>query len=141
MLEKLPQKTEGTKQDPSEGNYWRKRTPHDTVLDPRMPTDVIVRLVNSYTNPYPCAKLVIKDQVIPIVRAVIAKNDLTDEEVRRMEPGKIVKVDGNKFTMKVGDGLVELDAKEIPIGLEKVNYVHPPTLYIESNPEIMKLLS
>jgi len=34
-------------------NTWRKRTPHDVTLDPRMSAEAIVRTVRSFAPPYP----------------------------------------------------------------------------------------
>ncbi|MBI2664013.1 methionyl-tRNA formyltransferase [Candidatus Woesearchaeota archaeon] len=113
-------------QDSSKANYWRKRTPHDTVIDLRMTADAIKRTVRSYTKPYPCAKLIFEDYAISIISAKTAE---ASPESKRMEPGKIISIKGNKITAKADDAIIELEAEKIPEKLLKAKYIYPPTKY------------
>jgi methionyl-tRNA formyltransferase len=81
----------GTKQNHSAANYWRKRTPHDVTLDPRMSVDLIIRTVRSFTLPYPCANLIFKNKIIKIVSAKRAPVDMSFEQLQRIEPGKRIR--------------------------------------------------
>ena len=56
----------GNKQNHNLANYWRKRTPHDITIDPRMSANMIIRTVNSYSPPYPCAKLIVGNTILSI---------------------------------------------------------------------------
>lgn len=121
------------------GNYWRKRTLDDVVLDMRMSLDMIVKTVKSFCPPYPCAKLIIEDQVIDIVEArEVPKNN----GFINMEHGKVYDVSPNKIILKCYDALVELTSRldnGFQLLLERRNndssgggdYVYPPTYYMQ----------
>jgi len=112
-------------------NYWRKRTPHDTVLDLRMPANLISRLVRSYTPPYLCAKLIFGKHVLPISNSRVVDTDLSYEELQRVVPGKVIDICGRNIRVKVDDKIIDLECKtEIPSELLKINHIHPPSKYI-----------
>ena len=122
---------EGKKQDHEKANYWRKRSVHDTVLDMRMSADAIVRTVRSFSLPYLCAKLIFKEHILNIVHAQIVETYLSPEEIKRMEPGKIMNKEDKRIRVKVDDGIVELECdKDLPRDLLATQYIHPPTKYM-----------
>lgn len=131
LLERLKNFPEGTPQDNMKANYWRKRTIHDLILDLRMPSNLILRIVRSFSLPYPCAKLIFRNYVIPISNALIVQTDLSDKELLRIEPGKIIDIEGMRIRVKAEDGIVDLESTaKIPSSLLKAKYIHPPSKYI-----------
>jgi methionyl-tRNA formyltransferase len=133
---------EGSQQDQSVSNYWRKRTVHDVILDLRLPAEQIVRIVRSYTLPYPCAKLVFKQHIIRIVEAVINSGAYSREELLRQEPGKVFGASGRVIKVKAGDELVDLTSIEpLPEELVKSKYIHPSTKYFCEWPQLSVQLS
>jgi len=124
----------GIKQDESRANYWRKRTPYDSLLDPRMPSDLISRLVRSYSPPFPCANLLFRDFVIPVSKTQIIDSNLSREEIQRIEPGKIISVEGKRLRMKVDDGIIEIESPQnFPAEIHNVKYLHPPMKYLSDS--------
>lgn len=121
----------GSEQEHSRGNYWRMRTPHDVTLDLRMSADIIIRMVCSFTCPYPCANLVFRNRLIKIVSATLADIYLKPDEMQRLEPGRVLSADGKVIRVKVDDAIVDLVCKEaVPASLCKASYIHPPTMYL-----------
>jgi len=136
-------KSKGTEQDNSKANYWRKRTPHDTILDLRMTSDIILGIIRSYSPPYPCAKLIFGKHIIDISNASIAQTSLSSAELKRIEPGKIINIKEKLIKVKVGDMIMDLESKiKIPSDLLENVYIYPPTKYIAEWPKssLQKLL-
>ena len=106
---KNPRLLRDKKPQEGEGNYWRKRNMHDVLLDMRMSCGMIIRTVQSFTFPYPCAQLVIENQIIPIVEA---QRLVVSEDITNMEHGKIYKIEDNAIALKCEDGIVQLKSKE-----------------------------
>lgn len=130
----------GFEQDHSLANYWRKRTPHDITLDLRMSSSMILRTVQSFAPPYPGTNLIFEGNVIKITGASVSglTNSLNAAELRRIEPGKILSIEGRTITVKVDDGIVELETMgDLPPRLLKAKYVHPPTKYITEYPDLL----
>ena len=121
----------GKAQDNTKANYWRKRTPHDVTIDPRMSADAIIRMVRSFTRPYPCANLIVKDTILKVIYARTAKTGETN-----IEQGKIIKVDGQVITFKADDMIVEAACEHIPEHIAKEKYIYPPSYYITHFPEL-----
>lgn len=134
----------GSVQDQSCANTWRKRTPYDVVLDLRMSSLAIERTVRSFSPPFPCAKIVIENQVLKVKRASARSGEmfsLTSSEIDRMEPGKVHSIGGDKIVVKAEDGLIELHCQaKVPRHLLNVKYIHPPMRQLALNPEISKPL-
>lgn len=121
----------GLPQDHGESNYWRKRSPHDSTIDPRLTVDTICRIVRSFSSPFPCSTLRIGDAVYPIC-ASEPVSGLGDEDwIKRLEPGKVVDATDKYLIMKADDGLVRLES-EIPFSevIKRVKYIYPPTYYL-----------
>jgi methionyl-tRNA formyltransferase len=118
-------------QDTSKANYWRKRSMHDVILDPRMSASMVIRTVRSYAPPYPGAILVWKGHFLRIAVAEIDDLCHSPEEVQRMEQGKVCGLAGNVIHLKCDDHVVRLELTEtLPNDLVASKYVHPPTYYL-----------
>jgi len=129
FLNDIPLK--GITQDSLDANYWRKRTPHDTLLDLRMPAELISRLVRSFTLPYPCATLIFKRHLIKISDVIVVNKSINNKQLDRIEPGKIISVKSNSLIVKVDKGIVELVCvNQIPNDLSLAKYIQPPSKYI-----------
>jgi methionyl-tRNA formyltransferase len=128
------QSYQGEKQNHKLANYWRKRTPHDITLDLRMPADLIIRIVRSFTLPYPCANLIWKKHTIKIEKAKVVKTALLGEELKRIEPGKIISAVEKTIIVKVDNEIIELIClAQIPDELLSAKYIHPPSMYINKH--------
>ena len=57
MLLKNNRDYDGYEQSVNNQNYLRKRTEHDVTLDPRFTFNTMTKIVESFTHPYPCARL------------------------------------------------------------------------------------
>jgi len=124
----------GIKQNHTLANYWRKRTPHDIVIDLRMSSDFILRTVQSFTLPYPCAKLIFENNVIKIISASPVHVEMRHEQIRRLEPGRIISINNNTIRVKVDDRIIALECVgKIPEMLLKAKYIHPPSKYISEH--------
>lgn len=93
-------------QDHSQANVWRKRSDKDGVIDWRMSASVICNLVRGLTKPYPGAYFTTgTEEKISVWKA---KKIKTETELSNIEPGKILSVDMNTFTVKTGDDVVQV---------------------------------
>jgi methionyl-tRNA formyltransferase len=125
---------QGEKQNHKLANYWRKRTPHDVTLDLRMPANLIIRMVSSFTLPYPCATLIFREHIIKVEKAKVVNTTLKAKELKRIEPGKIISAEDNTINIKVDDEIMELVCLDpIPDELLSVKYIHPPSMYINKH--------
>ena len=121
----------GTEQDYALANYWRKRTPHDVTLDLRMSSSMILRTVRSFAPPYPCANLIFGKHVLKIISASMVPMKMSSEELQRVEPGRIISIDGNRIRIKAVDGIVDLECEgDLPPELLVAKYIHPPSKYL-----------
>lgn len=101
----MNQKVKRIKQDESQATYWRKRSKKDGLIDWRMSAKSILRLINGLSKPYVGAHFVFNDSEIIVWQAEI----LSDIEVEdNIEPGKIIDVDNNSFTIKTGDSYLKV---------------------------------
>ncbi len=124
------QSYDGIKQNKALANYWRKRTPADVTLDLRMTSAMIVRIVKSFSLPYPCANLIFKKHIIKIVKVKLLPGFFLPEKLQRIEPGRIISVKKRKICVKTADEVVELESqKDLPEELASSKYIHPPMFY------------
>ena len=125
----------GTSQDQSLANTWRKRTPSDVTIDPRLTVETIIQMVRSFAPPYPCANLLFEHYLLKIEVARKALVNMSADESKRTEYGKILTISKNKLTFKVADGWIELNCTEnVPKSLLNKRYIHPPTYYLAKYP-------
>jgi len=94
----------GVPQDHAQANTWRKRTVHDTIIDFRMSIGAIDRLVRSYSTPFPGAKILYRDTLVPIERVEAA----TGMGKPNLEPGRIIAKESGALIVKADDGAVRL---------------------------------
>lgn len=104
------------KQDSEKANYWRKRTPKDGEIDWRMSSKRIFDLVRALTIPYIGAHCICKNKEVKIwkVEKILDKDV---DEYSNIEPGKVISLENNHFTIKTGDGLVKIinhEFEELP---------------------------
>lgn len=92
-------------QDHAKANYWRKRSRDDGRIDWRMSSKNIYNLVRALTRPYVGVHFVYRGKEFKIWKAT---HEETMPGVENLEPGKVVRVDGNHITVKCGDGVVRL---------------------------------
>lgn len=123
MLESEP--ALGERQDGARANYWRARTPHDSLLDFRMTAPAIARTAASYAPPYPCAKLVFESRLVDIPRAEPAA-----VPGARHEPGRILARSPGWLEVATLDGAVRLHyCGDLPEALAGARHIHPPSYY------------
>lgn len=127
---------DGEVQNTTQANYWRRRTPHDIVVDPRMSAAMIIRTVNSFAPPYPAAIIIVDKHVIRISHADTLEPD--GSFFTNMEHGRVMEMSGNRIALKVEDGVVVLTtAGQIPDELKNTKYIFPPLRYICRNPSLI----
>ena len=127
----------GTVQDESQASSWRKRTPHDSLIDPRLCVATIVRAVRSFAPPYPAASLIINEQILRVVSASRAEGGSQFPDTDCREPGRVLTIGDRSITFKAADGCVTLTFLEpVPEGLRRLKYLHPPSKYLCSFPEL-----
>ena len=66
-----------------------------------MPADLIIRIVRSFTLPYPCANLIWKKHTIKIEKAKVVNTTLNAKELKRIEPGKIISAEEKRLIVNV----------------------------------------
>ena len=99
-----------------------------------MPADLIIRIVRSFTLPYPCANLIFREHIIKIEKAKVVNTTLKAKELKRIEPGKIISAEDNTINIKVDDEIMELVCIDlIPDELLSAKYIHPPSMYINKH--------
>jgi methionyl-tRNA formyltransferase len=85
-----------------QATYWRKRSRADGLIDWRMSTTQIDRLVRALTLPYPCAEIEVAEERFQVLRAHPCNVDRL-----HVEPGKVLEVRDNQVLVKTGDnGLI-----------------------------------
>ncbi|MDA3951962.1 MAG: formyltransferase family protein [Spirochaeta sp.] len=88
------------------GNSWRKRSREDGLIDFRMSSSAIERLIRALSQPYPGAEIQLRDERFIVWEAYPAPSDYGENH----EPGKVLHVDSetHEITVKSGDGAVVL---------------------------------
>jgi methionyl-tRNA formyltransferase len=109
-------------------NYWRKRTPHDSLIDPRMSADFIVRTVRSMTKPFPGAEIIVGGIKYTIVSAV---EILTYDNLSNYEYGFVLDISGDTISFQTPTNPVKLRLSD-PVQDTGCKYVYPPTYYLNS---------
>ncbi len=102
-------------QDKDDGNKWRKRKIKDGLIDFRMSTQLICNLVRALTRPYPGAHLAIGGTTYSVWKVEKGAKVFRPANI---EPGKVLRIDGNKIEVKTGDGsvwLVDHDLKGVDL--------------------------
>jgi len=123
----------GYPQNSSISTYFRARTRHDTILDPRMNIALVDRLVRSFNKPFDCAEI-----LLPCGSLHITKT----EDVTACYPlsydchyGKIYATTNNTIDVGFFDGVLRLsvDTGSVQnLRSLKIKFIHPPTYYIHN---------
>ena len=99
------------KQDEMKANVWRKRSKKDGLIDWRMTTDSILRLISALSKPYVGAHAMYKGNEFVIWKA---------EEVKdlhflyaNIEPGKVIETSNDTFVVKTGNSLIKILEHEL----------------------------
>lgn len=85
-------------QDHSKATYWRKRSRKDGLIDWRMQAVDVHNLVRALAPPYPGAEFNYNKNTINVVNTSLC----TESFSRLIEPGRILKIDSDKFLVKCG---------------------------------------
>lgn len=124
----------GSEQRQDQASYWRKKTPDDIIIDPRLATNSIKGIIQSFSDPYPCARLIVDDFSVRVIN-INVQTCSDNEDMEALEPGKIIRVENHSLTLKVGDGIVKLVCHEYLENLLKgKKYIYPPTYYVRLFP-------
>ncbi|GAB7021545.1 formyltransferase family protein [Salidesulfovibrio brasiliensis] len=97
-----------TPQDHSLANTWRKRGRADGAIDFRMSSRSVYNLVRALARPYVGAHLDCGGDEARVWRVHEVEVDAPN-----VEPGKVLAVDGRRFTVKCGEGAVEVVEHEL----------------------------
>jgi methionyl-tRNA formyltransferase len=106
------------KQEKEIANSWRKRGKIDGKIDFRMSSFSIYNLVRSLARPYVGAHIEYMGSDFKIWKVSEVRFHQTN-----IEPGKILKLDGNKIIVKTGDAAVQIEEHEITEVLFEGNYL------------------
>ena len=99
-------------------NYWRKRDIQDGIIDWRMSSIQIVRLINALYKPYVGAQFKYKGKDIKVWKAKVIRINQ-----QNIEPGKIISYKNLKNIVKSGDMAVQLTIIEPAIKLKIGSYL------------------
>ena len=109
------------------GSLWRKRTQDDVKIDCRMSGDAILRLVRSFSRPFPMAQLETLFGPIAIHKAELLHWDRDAWVMHTL--GSVLEVSKDSLVVRVDDGVIRLHAAEKIIGLDVGHDLHPPSYY------------
>lgn len=96
-------------QNNNQATYWRKRDKRDGLIDFRMSSKDIDRLVRALTKPYLGAHIEYLGKEIKIWKAKIGK---LSEDLGNVEPGKVIRTEARDIWVKAGDGSIVLTEHE-----------------------------
>jgi methionyl-tRNA formyltransferase len=118
----------GLPQDAAIGSLWRRRTEFDVQIDCRMSCDAIRRLVNSYSAPFPRARLLTPHASLPIDDATVLKIPRRLWEFNAV--GTVLEVNQNTIDIRVDDGVIRLRASEAAtLSLHSGDSIPPPAFF------------
>jgi methionyl-tRNA formyltransferase len=110
-----------SKKQSFKGNYWRKRSYNDGVIDWRMNKKAILNLIKALSYPYSYASFFYNKKFYKVLSATEIK---LRNKYKNYEPGKIVKkMKNNKFIIKCYDGLLKINKTTPKFLVNKVNYL------------------
>lgn len=106
------------KQEPGQGNIWRKRSTLDGRIDWRMSATAIYNLVRGLARPYVGAHFLLNGEIIKVWKCEVVSCALLN-----IEPGKIIEVDDTRQVVKCGDGALMLLETDPPIEVKLGDYL------------------
>ena len=95
------------------GNYWRKRTKLDGVIDWRMSAKTIARLVHALSSPYDGATFIYNENTYKVISAKNYKKYRRNDEY-----GKVLYCSGSVLCVRCGEGALEIEIDGHIDGLE-----------------------
>ena len=108
--------------------YLRKRNLFDTLIDVRMSYDIIKNIVRSYSEPYPCATILVENILFKI-RCV--KKHKINKFDKYISMGKIITIKDKIIVIKVYDRLMQIETLEtIPKYFFNIKNIYPPSFYL-----------
>jgi methionyl-tRNA formyltransferase len=112
-------------------NYWRKRDFHDITLDPRMSSQMAIRIVNSFVPPYSGARLYIgAGEYLVIVKVEKVSGDgFLDHWIYR-EHGYIFESHHDRLVIRFDDAVLSLTVSPTLNRNLSGSKLHPPSLYL-----------
>ncbi len=109
------------------GSTWRKRTQDDVKIDCRMSGDAILRLVRSFSAPFPMAQL--ETAFGPFAINQVELLDW-DREVWIMHSvGSVLEVLNYSMVVRVDDRVIRLHTTKEIVELQVGQDLHPPAYY------------
>lgn len=101
----------------NEGNFWRKRSKKDGLIDWRMSSENIYNLIRGLTRPYVGAHFEFNGEEIKVWKSKICRTSK-----KNFEPGKVLKISKDGIIkVKTGDGAINLIEHELQG--KKINYL------------------
>jgi methionyl-tRNA formyltransferase len=112
-------------------NYWRKRDFHDITLDPRMPSAVARRIVNSFMPPYSGARLYIGvDEYLVIVHIRKVTEGACLDHWALREHGYVFESYHDRILIRFDDAVLSLNFSSTLYRNLAGNKLHPPSFYL-----------
>ena len=105
-------------QDHAQATYWRKRSRADGLIDWRMSSKRIDRLIRALAPPYPCAEIAVAEKRFQVLRARpcdVAASDI--------EPGKVLEVQDAQILIKTGDNGLIIEETNPPLDVTQGSYL------------------
>lgn len=116
----------GTLQDKKNSNYFRKRHITDLIVNLKMNLESIKKLVNSYSEPYEGAILIINYKIFRISKINKIFGDLSTVEI-----GKILEKNNSSIVTRCSDSLIKIHLKNLnKTDLNSILYIHDPIYYL-----------
>lgn len=106
------------KQNNENANFWRKRGLKDGKIDWRMSAKSIHNLVRGLSKPYIGAHFKLEDKKIKVWETKLVVND-----VKNIEPGKVILVDKKGIVVKTGENAIRLLITEPKIEIKQGSYL------------------
>ena len=110
-------------QDHSRANYWRRRSHDDGRIDWRMASTSLHDLVRALTRPYPGAHVEIDGEAYPVWRATVVDGEYRPSDLRTIEPGRVLQVDGGHLDVRCGIGVLRLLEHGLPADVSQRSYL------------------
>ena len=103
-------------------NYWRKRDTIDEIIDWRMSSETIYKLIQSLQYPYKFSSFKFRNKIYRVEKAKVLKKK-NIKSIVNFEPGKILKVGKTFFDVKCGIGSIRILKLKNKINLNKTFYL------------------
>ncbi len=100
-------------------NVWRKRSYKDGVIDWRMSSIQIHRLIKALSHPYPGAVFIYKNKEYKVYSSKILKL----KNIHNIEFGKVLKADKTNVTVKTGDSAIQIKNIQPKIKIKTNDYL------------------